>query len=1400
MATPIQIVELSATAVSGAIPLGVDIDPDAKGVTVFSDWWANSSGGPVGMSALGSNFADTFTINQTGTQGGPLYPPGNIIAYARVTSTGSGKTISPTYDWGAIDEGAPLILVFWDGIPTEGDWVRLTGGDPAGSDPRNWTIQTTESDNVAGSIPTQSTDVVLAWDCCNGSSAPGTPAGWTSIADHVVNNRAGRLRRANTPGGSSTSTETQIDNYASLGMIAIMDAGGGADVTVPTLVGTITEVGKTDTTIEISWPAGSDNVGVVNYQVSSNGGSSWVDAGDVLTYEFTGLTAETEYQIRVRAEDAAENVSTPALATAITTEAAPAPPVVAVQPTNQSVDVGDPATFTVDFTDADSVQWKVNKFLEQFVVDTVFVYCGTGQNPGAQAVEVPDDATAVLGVGMFSSTGGTASLTSLATNFTGALTPISLPSTANAGGCTAFQAAVTDTTPGRTITPSYNRAMEVGSGFFLIFLKDINPADIGITPMLAQASAAPTPVSINIPDPAENLVIGVDLHAGTPPSNQSGWTILDQDSWTALVEVGFTVRSLNAPDGGTATMTSQDSNSSIVAGFSINPQGFVNVTDGTGGATESYTTPNTTLDMDGWQYRADGTNTDGTTSSNPATLTVTDPGDVTGPTLSAPTAAATGSTTASAGVTTNEAGPCWAVVTESATPPDASVIEAGAGVGVVAADNATLSVGVNSGVFAFTGLEPETDYWVHYYSEDGVGNPSNVLTSSQFTTNPTADTTDPELSGPIVVDQKTNETISVIWPAGTDNVGVTGYELQVDTGGWDDQGLVLSANILGLTQLTTYDIQVRAYDAAGNRSAPISLEVETYRDGATGQWILDNTGPIGGSPAGILYNDVDEGDEDKWFSFRIITPPANTEDFDIDVYGRFTYTGPEPDSFTYQLEVDGEDVGAPVTVSLYNQIVTVNQNGAWSVRNAVQVAQNGAWRVRNYANALQDGSWSLRGLIQASQDAAWSIRSLISETQSGAWTVRNSVVTVQAGAWSLANFVTATQDGGWSVANLLEVSQAGAWSVRNTIQVVQDGSWSIQETGAVQVVQNGSWSVRNLVSSVQDGASSIRNFVEDNQDASWSVRNYSGDVQNGGWSIQGLEVVAVIQDGSWSVRNFVSVLQEGAWSIAENGVVSVVQDGAWSIRNLIQVVQDASFTVRNLIQVSQDGSWSIEQPGNVVAVQGVSWSVRNYIETNQSAAWSVRNVIQVLQDGAWSLQSIGTVYMVVEDGTGIDNANSYASVEFADTYFTNRLNLTWAELSDQRKASLLIMATDYIDTRWGPYLAGEIAFEDQALLFPRVCMPACAGDAAMPKKLLIATVEYALRANDGPLAPDIESDASGFAIQRRKERVGPIEEEVEFATGQNGSRQLQTVWKVYPAVDMLMQCFIKSRRGRVIRN
>jgi mannan endo-1,4-beta-mannosidase len=95
---------------------------------------------------------------------------------------------------------------------------------------------------------------------------------------------------------------------------ATIYGGGGVDDEPPSTPGTPTVPSVTSSGATLSWIASTDNVGVTGYDVyrapgTSGGTFSLVGSTGTTTFTDTGLTASTTYRYRVRARDAAGNVS-----------------------------------------------------------------------------------------------------------------------------------------------------------------------------------------------------------------------------------------------------------------------------------------------------------------------------------------------------------------------------------------------------------------------------------------------------------------------------------------------------------------------------------------------------------------------------------------------------------------------------------------------------------------------------------------------------------------------------------------------------------------------------------------------------------------------------------------------------------------------------------------------------------------------------------------------------------------------------------------------------------------------------------------------------------------------------------------------------------------------------------
>lgn len=167
---------------------------------------------------------------------------------------------------------------------------------------------------------------------------------------------------------------------------------------------------------------------------------------------------------------------------------------------------------------------------------------------------------------------------------------------------------------------------------------------------------------------------------------------------------------------------------------------------------------------------------------------------------------------------------------------------------------------------------------------------------------------------------------------------------------------------------------------------------------------------------------------------------------------------------------------------------------------------------------------------------------------------------------------------------------------------------------------------------------------------------------------------------------------------------------------------------------------------------------------------------------------------VVEDGTGVADANAYITVAWADAYHTDRGNASWAG-NDAVKQQAIVRATDYIETRWEGRFKGSQEHLDplQPLQWPRLYVYDLNGlpVAGIPVALMRATAEYALRALSAALAPD-PNLAQGAATLVRK-KIGPIETETRYA------EVAVPVLQRYPAADRLLRPLLNSPAGHVYR-
>lgn len=149
--------------------------------------------------------------------------------------------------------------------------------------------------------------------------------------------------------------------------------------------------------------------------------------------------------------------------------------------------------------------------------------------------------------------------------------------------------------------------------------------------------------------------------------------------------------------------------------------------------------------------------------------------------------------------------------------------------------------------------------------------------------------------------------------------------------------------------------------------------------------------------------------------------------------------------------------------------------------------------------------------------------------------------------------------------------------------------------------------------------------------------------------------------------------------------------------------------------------------------------------------------------------------LIVEDGTGRDDAESLASVEQADAHHAARGNARWAQLQVIEKEQALRRATDYMGQMYSAKWKGVRARAGQALDWPRadVRLPGagCVPSDAIPRQITQATAELALRAAAGELAADL-----GRTVAEKT--IGPIK--TVYAAG-------APEYVRYRAIDLLLK-------------
>lgn len=162
--------------------------------------------------------------------------------------------------------------------------------------------------------------------------------------------------------------------------------------------------------------------------------------------------------------------------------------------------------------------------------------------------------------------------------------------------------------------------------------------------------------------------------------------------------------------------------------------------------------------------------------------------------------------------------------------------------------------------------------------------------------------------------------------------------------------------------------------------------------------------------------------------------------------------------------------------------------------------------------------------------------------------------------------------------------------------------------------------------------------------------------------------------------------------------------------------------------------------------------------------------------------------LVVEDGTMVAGAESFASVAAADAYLAARGVTAWAALGTPAKEQALRKATDYMEQFYRLNWKGWRLDADQALSWPRSNVElddapymTLVEQTEVPDGVVNACIELASRASTETLAGDLTRGKSSVTI-------GPISTTYDRADPQ---------YKRFRVVDAMVQPYLKNSSTNV---
>jgi Concanavalin A-like lectin/glucanases superfamily/Abnormal spindle-like microcephaly-assoc'd, ASPM-SPD-2-Hydin/Fibronectin type III domain len=299
--------------------------PQSPSTSVAVPYPAAQGAGDLNVVVVGWNDATAQVLSVVDTLGnsyqravGPTVRAGaatQSIYYAAniAAAPANGNTVTVTFSPAAVF--ADVRIAEYRGIAPVNPVDVTAAAQGASTSSNSGTVTTTNGNDL----------LVAANMVQNSTTGPG--ASFTTRVITVPDSDILEDRIVTATGSYSAAAVVSPSGWWIMQMVAFRAAGAaGADTQAPTAPGVPVPTVVSSSQITLTWPAATDNVGVTGYLVDRCAGagcSTFVQVGTPATASFndTGLSASTSYSYRVRATDAAANLSPYSVTASATTPA-----------------------------------------------------------------------------------------------------------------------------------------------------------------------------------------------------------------------------------------------------------------------------------------------------------------------------------------------------------------------------------------------------------------------------------------------------------------------------------------------------------------------------------------------------------------------------------------------------------------------------------------------------------------------------------------------------------------------------------------------------------------------------------------------------------------------------------------------------------------------------------------------------------------------------------------------------------------------------------------------------------------------------------------------------------------------------------------------------------------------